>query len=159
MRFDQWALWGFVATLVLTSILATGQGLRLTRINFAYMLGTIFTPNRDKARVVGFFVHLVNGWLFALLYLALFHSLGHASWWFGAIVGVGHALFVLTAGMRLLPSVHPRMATEEHGPSVTRQLEPPGFLALNYGVRTPIASVLAHAVFGMVLGGFYPLGG
>ena len=69
-----------------------------------------------------------------------------------------HALFVLTVGMRLLPGLHPRMASEEHGPTVARQLEPPGFLALNYGVRTPVAVIVAHIVFGMILGGFYHLG-
>ena len=46
------------------------------------------------------------------------------------------------------------------GPSIgedllTRQLEPPGFLALNYGARTPVSVVVAHLVFGIVLGAFY----
>jgi hypothetical protein len=57
--------------------------------------------------------------------------------------------------MRLLPGLHPRMASEQHGPTVARQLEPPGFLALNYGMRTPISVVLSHIVFGMILGGYY----
>ena len=46
------------------------------------------------------------------------------------------------------------MASEQHGPTVVRQLEPPGFLALNYGVQTPLVLV-AHLVFGMILGAFY----
>jgi hypothetical protein len=73
----------------------------------------------------------------------------------GAILGLLHAAVVLTTGMRLLPGLHPRMASEQHGPTVARQLEPPGFLALNYGVRTPLAVVLSHIVFGMIIGGFY----
>lgn len=157
MSFPQWLLWGFAATLVLTTILALGQGLRLTRMNFLYILGTMFTPDRDRAKVIGFVVHLVNGWLFALLYLAVFHSLNYGSWWLGALLGLGHVAFVLTVGMSLAPSLHPRMASEQQGPTVTRQLEPPGFLALNYGVRTPVVSTLAHLVFGMVLGAFYPV--
>jgi len=36
-----------------------------------------------------------------------------------------------------------------------RQLEPPGFLGLHYGIQTPISIVLAHVAFGAVLGGFY----
>jgi hypothetical protein len=38
-----------------------------------------------------------------------------------------------------------------------RQLEPPGFLALNYGFQTPISVVIAHIIFGVVLGTFYTL--
>jgi uncharacterized membrane protein YagU involved in acid resistance len=150
-----WALWGFIGTLVLSTLAATSQGLGLTRMNIPYMLGTIFTPQRDRAKVIGLAVHLFNGWLFALGYIAAFHALGRATWWIGALFGLLHALFVLTVGMRLLPGLHPRMASEEHGPTVARQLEPPGFLALNYGVRTPLAVVLSHIVFGMIIGGFY----
>jgi hypothetical protein len=40
---------------------------------------------------------------------------------------------------------------------VTRLIEPPGFLALHYGRRTPISVVVAHVVFGLMLGAFYRL--
>jgi hypothetical protein len=30
-----------------------------------------------------------------------------------------------------------------------------GFLALNYGMRTPVSMLAAHAVFGGILGAFY----
>ena len=49
------------------------------------------------------------------------------------------------------------MASEQHGPTPTRQLEPPGFLALNYGRRTPISVLVAHLVYGAILGAFYRL--
>jgi hypothetical protein len=71
------------------------------------------------------------------------------------VIGLVHAAFVLTAGMRVLPGLHPRMASEQHGPTVTRQLEPPGFLALNYGYQTPVSVVVAHVIFGAILGAFY----
>ncbi len=155
MNWAGWLLWGFVATIVLTTMMAGSQGLRLTRMNLPYMLGTMFTPSRDRAKIVGFVFHLVNGWMFSLLYIATFHSWGRATWWLGALIGLVHGSFVLTAGMRVMPGLHPRMASEEHGPTVVRQLEPPGFLALNYGVRTPISMMIAHLVFGGILGGFY----
>ncbi len=137
-------LWGFVGTVVLTSVLAGSQALGLTRMNIPFMLGTMATPDRDRAKVVGFGLHLVNGWLFAAVYAAAFRSWRRATWWLGALIGLVHALFVLAVGMPLLPGLHPRMASEQHGPTPTRQLEPPGFLALNYGRRTPISVVLAH---------------
>ncbi|HEX5500074.1 MAG TPA: hypothetical protein VFX03_12640 [Thermomicrobiales bacterium] len=151
------ALWGFVGTLVLTTLLAGSQGLGLTRINLPFMLGTMVTPNRDRAKAIGFGMHLINGWLFAALYAAAFESWRRASWWRGAGIGLVHALFVLVAGMPLLPSLHPRMASEEQGPTPTKQLEPPGFLALNYGKRTPISVILAHLVYGGILGACYRL--
>jgi hypothetical protein len=68
---------------------------------------------------------------------------------------MAHAAFVLTAGMRLLPGMHPRMASEQQGPTVMRQLEPPGFLALNYGYQTPVTVLVAHLAYGAILGRFY----
>lgn len=157
MNVGSWLLWGFIGTVVLTTLMAGSQGLRLTRMNLPYMLGTMFTPSRDRAKLIGFILHVMNGWAFSLLYVAAFHSLGLATWWLGGLIGFVHAAFVLTAGMRILPGLHPRMASEQQGPTVARQLEPPGFLALNYGVRTPISALVAHLVFGIILGAFYSL--
>jgi hypothetical protein len=51
------------------------------------------------------------------------------------------------------------MASEQRGPEPTRQLEPPGFMALNYGRRTPLLTLLAHLVYGAIIGAFYRLAG
>lgn len=155
MNTSSWLLWGFVGTVVLTTIMAGSQGMRLTRMNIPFMLGTMFTPSRDRAKLVGFLVHLLNGWAFSLVYVAAFHALGRATWWLGLGIAFVHASFVLTAGMQFLPGLHPRMASEHHGPTVVRQLEPPGFLALNYGVRTPVSVLIAHLAFGWILGAGY----
>jgi len=149
------ALWGFVGTVVLTTLLAGSQALNLTRMNIPFMLGTMLTPDRDRAKMVGFGAHLINGWFFATIYAAAFQSWRRATWWLGALIGLVHALFVLSVAMPLLPGMHPRMASEQRGPTPTRQLEPPGFLALNYGKRTPLSVVAAHLVYGAILGAFY----
>ena len=157
MNWGSWLLWGFTATIVLTTISAGAQGLGLTRMNLPHMLGTIFTPDRDKARLYGFGVHVAAGWLFSLIYVLIFQSLGAAGWWRGVVIGLLHAFFVLVVVMGLLPGLHPRMASEQQGPSAQNMLEPPGFLALHYGVQTPLAILLSHAVFGAILGAFYRL--
>lgn len=157
MNWASWLLWGFLATIVLTSIGMGAQGLGLTRINFPYMLGTIFTPDRDRAKLYGFLVHVAAGWIFSVVYVFIFQSLGAAGWWRGALIGALHGLFVLVVVMSLLPGLHPRMASERQGPSARNLLEPPGFLALHYGVQTPLAIMFAHTVFGMILGAFYHL--
>ncbi|HYY35379.1 MAG TPA: hypothetical protein VE867_03300 [Candidatus Binatia bacterium] len=40
---------------MLESILAGSQGLGVTRMNVPYLLGTMFTPNRDRAKLIGIF--------------------------------------------------------------------------------------------------------
>ena len=157
MNWGSWLLWGFTATIVLTTISAGAQGLGLTRMNLPHMLGTIFTPDRDKARLYGFGVHVAAGWLFSLIYVLIFQSLGAAGWWRGVVIGLLHAFFVLVVVMGLLPGLHPRMASEQQGPAAQNMLEPPGFLALHYGVQTPLAILLSHAVFGAIMGAFYRL--
>lgn len=155
MNWSSWLLWGFSATLVLTMTMAGSQGAGMTRMNLPFMLGTMLTPNRDRAKVYGVLVHLVNGWLFSLVYVAALHVTHVFTWWFGAMIGFVHASFVLVVGMPALPGLHPRMASETRGPTVVRQLEPPGFMARHYGVRTPISVLVAHVIFGAILGFFY----
>jgi uncharacterized membrane protein YagU involved in acid resistance len=155
MNWSSWLLWGFSATIVLTTMSAAAQGIGLTRMNIPYMLGTMLTPNRDKAKLYGFVLHVAAGWLFSLIYVLIFESLGVAGWWRGGLIGICHALFVLTVVVELLPGLHPRMASEQQGPAAQNMLEPPGFLALHYGFQTPLAVVLSHLVFGAMLGALY----
>ncbi len=44
------------------------------------------------------------------------------------------------------------MASETEGPTVTHLLEPPGFLGLYYGPRTPLSVLVARLIFGLILG-------
>jgi len=155
MNWSSWLIWGFASTIVLTVCLSVSQGLKLTRINILLLLGTMVTPNRDQAKWIGIFIHILNGLIFSLVYVAVFHAWGGASWQRGALIGFVHAAFVLGVALPNLPGIHPRMASEHFGPTVTRQLEPPGFWALNYGFQTPLSIIVAHILFGMILGGFY----
>lgn len=158
MDIEGIVLGGFVGTLLLTTTLAGAQGLGWSRMSLPFLLGTLVTPDRHRAMVIGFALHFANGWVFALFYAWIFEFLRLAGWIFGALLGLGQALFVLIAVMPVLPSIHPRMASEHQGPEPTRALEPPGFLALNYGRQTPIVTILAHLIYGGVIGGFYRLG-
>ena len=155
MNVQSWVLWGFLATLLMTTISGGAQGLGLTRMNLPYLLGTILTPNRDKAKLLGFLLHVAIGWIFSLIYVLIFESLGAAGLWRGMVIGILHGFIVLVLTMSLMPGLHPRMASEQHGPEAGNLLEPPGFMALNYGTHTPMAVVLSHLVFGAVLGAFY----
>jgi hypothetical protein len=155
MQVGDILLWGFAATLILTTIMAASKPLGLTRMDIPFMLGTLFTSNRDKAPLYGFVMHLIMGWFFALIYSIAFSSANLYTWWFGLAIGFVHGAFVLSAGLQILAGLHPRMAQPYQGPTPTKQLEPPGFFALNYGWGTPIATMLAHLIYGGVLGIFY----
>jgi hypothetical protein len=154
MDWAGWATLGFVATVVLTGIMVASQLLGLSRMDLPLMLGTIFLENPGRARVLGFFIHLVNGQVFALLYAAAFALIGRATWWIGALFGLLHGLAALTVIIPLLPGVHPRMASERTGPELHTVLEPPGPLGLNYGRETPLFTLAAHVAYGALLGGF-----
>ena len=64
-------------------------------------------------------------------------------------------MFVVVVLLPILPGVHPRMVSDFRGPEPTRLLEPPGFLATNYGRLTPLLLIIAHAIYGAILGAFY----
>lgn len=146
---------GFLATLVMTTLMTASQKLGLTRVSFPYLLGSTVTPSRDRALVLGYCIHMANGWVFAIIYAAFFEYLDHASWWFGALLGLVHGFALFTTLMPILPGIHPRMASERRGPEPTRALEPPGVLALNYGKRTPLVGILAHVAYGAIMGAVY----
>src|SRR5262249_10956615 len=143
-----WLVFGLVATAGLTAVMMAAQLAGKTRLDIPLMLGTIVTEDPDRARFAGFFIHLALGEVFALFYAAAFHSLGTATWWLGAIFGVFHAAVALTVIVPLLPTAHPRMASERAGPDSSAVLEPPGLLALNYGVQTPAVALAAHVLYG-----------
>jgi hypothetical protein len=155
MNWPDVFLWGLVATLVLSTLLSASQAGGLSRMSIPLLLGTLLTGDRDRAAAVGFLLQLILGWGFALLYALIFQRWGRAGPLIGAGVGLGHGLVVLVVVLPMLQGLHPRLASERTGPEPTRALEPPGFMALNYGWATPLVTLLAHAVYGAVLGGGY----
>jgi hypothetical protein len=147
-----WAIFGLIATATLTAVMIGAQLAGFTRLDLPLMLGTIAIADPDRARVAGFFIHLVNGQGFALGYAAVFATTGEATWWAGGLLGGLHGAVALLVIVPLLPGIHPHMASERSGPSRGAALEPPGMLGLNYGRETPLVTVLAHVTYGIALG-------
>ena len=152
MDWTGWALFGLVATAVLTAVMITAQLAGLTRLDLPLLLGTLFTEDPDRARVAGFFAHLGIGQGFALGYAAAFALWHRATWWLGAVLGLLHVGVALGLLVPVMAGVHPRMATERAGPSASAVLEPPGLFGLNYGSETPAVAVVAHLGYGIALG-------
>ena len=144
---------GFIGTLVMTTMLRGAAELGLTRMDLALLLGTTVTENRRKAKAIGYVFHFTIGLVFAMLYGAFFIVVGRSTWWLGAIIGVVQALFTSTVLVNiLLPVVHPRIGTPETAANEVALIEPPGFLMLNYGRNTFVLTLLAHLVYGAIVG-------
>ena len=152
MDWAGWVLFGLVATAALTVVMIVAQLTGHTRLDLPLLLGTVVTEDPDRARVAGFFIHMLIGEGFAFGYAATFALLDRATWWLGGLLGLLHAAVALTVLVPLLPGVNPRIASDRAGPASTAALEPPGLLALNYGAQTPIVAIAAHLVYGIALG-------
>jgi hypothetical protein len=152
MDWAGWSVFGLLATTVLTAVMIAAQLAGLTRLDLPLVLGTIVTPDPDRARVAGFLIHLGVGQVFALGYGTVFALLHRATWWLGGLLGLLHVAVALMVLLPLLPGLHPRMASHRAGPSRTAVLEPPGLLGLNYGVQTPAVAIVAHVLYGIALG-------
>jgi hypothetical protein len=151
---------GLVGTLVLTTMLRAASELGLTRMDIPFLLGTAVTGDRVRAKAIGYALHFAFGLIFAFAYYAVFAVIDESGFLLGALFGVVHALFAGSALVNiLLPVVHPRMGTGFTAAGSAPLLEPPGFLLLNYGRQTPLATILAHVAYGAIVGGFVSLAG
>jgi hypothetical protein len=149
---------GFVGTLVLTTVLRAASELGLTRMDLPFLLGTAVTDDRVRAKAIGYALHFGFGLLFALAYYAIFVAIDESGVLLGALLGLVHALFAGSALVNiLLPVVHRRMGTGFTAAGSAPLLEPPGFMLVNYGHQTPVATIVAHVAYGAIVGGFASL--
>jgi hypothetical protein len=146
---------GGVGTIVLTTMLRAATETGLTRMDLPFLLGTVVTENRRKAKALGYLFHFVLGVAFAIGYGGVFAVLGRSSWWMGSLLGVLQAVIVSTVIVNdILPAIHPRMATDETAANEISLIEPPGFLMLNYGTNTFAVTLAAHVAYGAIIGAF-----
>lgn len=147
---------GFVGTIVMAVLLEAAAEARLTRLDLAYLLGTLVSKRRVQARAAGYaLVFAVNLGL-AVAYWAALDALGWAGWGAGAALGAVHG--AVTAAVLLpvaLPVVHPRLPLTS--PADGSAIEPPGLLSANYGRLTPLVILVTHASYGTIVGGFASL--
>lgn len=149
---------GLAGTLVLTTALRASSELGLTRMDMPFLLGTAFTEDRSRAKMLGYACHFSLGIVFAFVYASVFSVIHVSGWRLGAAFGAVHAAFVGTVGVNvLLPAVHPRMGTPTSAADQAPLLEPPGFMMLNYGRSTPIINLAGHILYGAIVGAFVSL--
>ena len=118
------------------------------------------TGDRARAKALGYLLHFVAGEVFALVYFAIFAAIDESGWLLGALFGLLHGIFAGSALVNILLPRHP--PADGHRAQRSRQrplLEPPGFMMLNYGRGTPMATLLAHIAYGAIVGGFASIAG
>jgi hypothetical protein len=143
---------GFVGTLVLTTVERAAGELRLTRMDLPFLLGTVFTENRRRAKVYGYLMHFTGGLIFAIAYGAFFAAIGWSSVLLGGILGAIQAVFNGTVLITvLLPIAHPRIGTPDTAAHETALIEPPGFLLLNYGRGSFLVTLASHIAYGAIV--------
>ncbi len=137
---------GLAATLAVTWVAAVAAGSGITRLRPARLLGCLVVARpRWLSAAVGLGLHLGLGtFVFPAGYALVFARAGRADAGLGILLGGLHALAAgaalpwLARGARCAPDgVHP------------------GFFGRNLGAATPIAIVLAHVLYGGLLGYVY----
>lgn len=164
MEFAFWpalvagAAGGLVMTVLMTMMRKAGA----TRMDMELLQGTMFTGDKSKARAIGLFTHvvmmsgLVLGSLYGLVF-ALFGTEPGDAWWIGAVLGLVHGLI---AGLviAMVPAIHPRIDSGGARGDRDRgevRLDPPGIYGKNYGAMTPPGVIMAHVIYGLVVGLVY----
>lgn len=167
MEFQIWQalLAGLTGTIAMTLLMRMSIAMGMTNMPpMPLIQGAMATDDPDTAKKIGMFTHVIvmGTVVFGLIYAALFAALGTAGWLTGLIIGAIHGV-VAGAFMKMMGQTHPRMepianftgdTTWRHEEGRLR-IAKPGLFAINYGGATPMGLLMAHAVYGLVLGAVY----
>jgi hypothetical protein len=141
---------GLVGTAALTLILAWGPTVGAPALNLPLWDGTFFTLNLGVAVTLGYIVHFAIGVALALLYQnRVAPRLSGEGWWRGAIFGFGVWSVLMVLGLPLFDWLDPLV---QNG-----LLTAPGFFALGLGATAPVMLLLAHLVYGAIVGVLAPV--
>jgi 2-haloacid dehalogenase len=126
---------GLVGGIAFLMVVYMGFAVRMTRMNFLYILGSMMVPKGSKGTIytVGFMVHMMLAAGFVLVHAAILHgigisSVGQAAGW-DLLIGAIHGMAVLVIMPMLLVAMHPLVRTGD--------LERPGVALSDYGGMTP----------------------
>lgn len=156
---------GFVATIVMSMLMAMARGMNMTEMpGMPLFTGSMMSPNPNTARIMGLVIHylMMGTIVFGLIYAWLFSVLGSGGWLTGGLIGLIHGV-AFGLMMPMMAMVHPRVSRQPGtvgAPAVRLdgegvEISNPGMFGVNWGGMTPAGVVVAHAVYGLVLGLVY----
>jgi hypothetical protein len=144
---------GLIGGLAFLAVVYMGLGSGMTRMDFLRMLGSMMAPKASRGVTygLGLAIHLMASAVFGLAYAVILtaidvDSVGAAAGW-AALIGAVHGVGVLIALPMMLTMAHPLVRSGD--------LERPGALMTGLGSMTPVGSLAAHVVFGLVAGSIY----
>ncbi len=144
---------GVLGGLAFLVVVTMGRAIGMTRMNFLEVLGTMLVPNAKGGTVygLGLMAHLMASAAFGLVHAGLLHALdvtsvGQAAAW-DLVIGTVHGGIVLMALPMILSVMHPLVRKQA--------MEAPGVALTGFGRATPVGSLMAHVVFGLVVGAVY----
>lgn len=136
---------GLVGTAALTLVLAWGPTIGAPPLNLPLWDGTFFTLNLGLALVFGYLIHFAIGVALALLYQKrVLPRLTGEGWQRGALFGAGIWGILMIVGLPLFDWLDPLV---ENGLMVS-----PGVFALGLGTAAPVMMLMAHLVYGALVG-------
>jgi hypothetical protein len=144
---------GVLGGLAFLVVVTMGRSIGMTRMNLLEVLGTMLAPNARGATVygLGLMAHLMASAAFGLGHAGLLHALdvtsvGQAAAW-DLVIGTVHGAIVLLVLPMILTAMHPLVRKQA--------MEAPGVALTGFGRGTPLGSLMAHVVFGLVVGAVY----
>ena len=133
---------GLVGTIVMSMLLLMAPKMGMPKMDIVGMLGAMFSKESNTA--LGWVMHLMNGVIFAVVYVALWSAgIGSATWLNGVIFGVVHWLIVgLMFGMVPMMHVGVKAGT----------VPAPGlYMTANGGMMSFVGGLMGHVVYGLVV--------
>jgi hypothetical protein len=128
---------GIIATAALTLVLYLGYLLGLPEMDMVGLTGTMITPNRGAAYLVGTLSHFSVGVLMAVLYAWLWNrGVGEPNWWWGLFYGAIHGLIAVVL-LPMLLRLHPQR------------------LVLTSEVGAAVSMILSHLIYGLLVAVLY----
>lgn len=144
---------GLIGGLAFLAVVYMGLGTGMTRMNFLPMLGSMMAPKASRSATygIGLVIHLMASAAFGLIHAGILtaidvDSVGAAAAW-DVVIGAVHGIGVLIVMPMMLAMAHPLVRSGD--------LERPGTLMTGFGSMTPVGSLAAHVVFGLVVGSIY----
>jgi hypothetical protein len=144
---------GLIGGLAFLAVVYMGLGTGMTRMNFLPMLGSMMAPKASRSVTygIGLVIHLMASAAFGLAHAGILtaidvDSVGAAAGW-DVVIGAVHGIGVLILMPMMLTMAHPLVRRGD--------LERPGAFLTGFGSMTPVGSLAAHVVFGLVVGSIY----
>ena len=140
------ALWaGLAGTAALTLILAWGPTVGAPPLNLPLWDGTFFTLNLGMAVMIGYLVHFAIGVGLAFLFQRRFQGRWNVEPWLaGALFGFVVWLALMAVGLPVFDTLDPLVSNG--------LLTAPGLFAMGLGLTAPAMLLLAHLVYGALVG-------